>query len=371
MSKRRPLISILIPTRERVGTLRYAIESALDQDFNDYEVIVSDNVSRDGTRELVESFASQGVRYAAPPSRVSMSDNFECALEASSGRYVIIIGDDDAIVPGAIAKIAALIASKRTRIVAWTRARYFWPMAGRSARTCPVPRHVEQRMDLARAAKLSARFGGAGAGRLVSPYHSCVERSVLDEIKAKVGRVFATSMPDIFLDYAIPPIVPTAIHTSFVASVNGISARSNSAVEHLDKRYTEFEAESKQYSVHPSLYRGWNETTLMLADCMLVAVDAFPQFYTRGIVTNEAVLAYLCSKPIPGDRTLSGFGVLKRRNEIRKQAPLNIARFVAWRSIHRLLRARRIVLGDDWREEQATTLANVHEFAKTIAQASN
>src|ERR1700733_9630825 len=211
----RPLISILIPTRERVGTLRYAIASALDQDFKDYEVIVSDNVSNDGTREVVESFASQGVKYVAPPSRVSMSDNFECALEASSGQFVMIIGDDDAIVPGAVSKIAALIASKRPRVVTWTFARYFWPMAGRPARSRPTPIPAEQKMDLARTAKLSTRLGGAAFSRLVSPYHSCVERAVLEEIKAKVGRVFATPMPDIFLNYAIPPIAPTAIRASF------------------------------------------------------------------------------------------------------------------------------------------------------------
>jgi len=364
---KRPLISILIPTRERVGTLRYAIASALDQNFDDYEVVVSDNVSNDGTRELVESFASRGVKYAAPPSRVSMNDNFECALEASSGKYVIFIGDDDAIVPGAIAKIAALIASKQPRVIAWKCARYFWPMAGRPARACPVPKHEERKMDLARSAKLSARLGGAGGHRLVSPYHSCVERAVLDEIKAKVGRVFATPMPDIFLIYAIPPIAPTAILTSFIATVSGVSARSNSAVEHLERRYTEFEAESKEYIVHHSLYPGWSATTLMLADCLLVAVDAFPQFYTPGIATNEAVLAYLCTQPIPGDESLDSFGVLKRRKEIRKRAPLNIARFAAWRSVHQLLRARRILVRDNWREERLTTVVNAHDYAKMVA----
>jgi hypothetical protein len=227
---------------------------------------------------------------------------------------------------------------------------------------------VEQEVDLAGAARLSARLGGgASRGRLVAPYHSCVERRVLDEIKAKVGRVFATPMPDIFLAYAIPPIAPTALRTSFIASVNGISGRSNSAVEHLERRYTEFEAESKQYPIHPSLYPGWSETTLMLADCLLVAADAFPDFYTRGLATNEAVLAFLCSEPVPDEKGLTGFGVLKLRDEIRKRAPFNIARFVAWRFVQQLLRARRFLVSRNWREERVSTLTNVHDFAKTIA----
>jgi hypothetical protein len=174
-------------------------------------------------------------------------------------------------------------------------------------------------------------------------------------------------MPDIFLLYAIPAIAPTAIRTSFIGSVSGISARSNSGAAHLERRHTEFEAESKQYTVHRSLHPGWSAASLMLADCLLVAVDAFPQFYTPGMVTNEAVLSYLCSEPLPGDKSLDGFGVLKRRKEIRKRAPLNIARFAAWRTVHQLLRARRILIGDDWSEEQVSTLANVYDFAKTVA----
>jgi hypothetical protein len=246
-------------------------------------------------------------------------------------------------------------------------------MAGEPARSSTVSAQVEeQEIDLARTAKLSAWLGGAGCSRLVSPYHSCVERGVLEEIKAKVGRVFATPMPDLFLHYAIPPIVPKAIRASFIATVGGVSARSNSAAAQFEKRYVEFESETKEYAVHHSLYPGWSATALMFVDCMLVAIDAFPQFYTPGIATNEAVLAYLCSKPIPGDKSLSGFGVLKRREEIRERAPLSISRFLAWWSLHQLFRARlKIMQRRQKNDEHPSTLANVHEFAKTIARASD
>ena len=39
----KPFFSVVIPTRNRASLLRYALQTALDQDFDDYEIVVSDN----------------------------------------------------------------------------------------------------------------------------------------------------------------------------------------------------------------------------------------------------------------------------------------------------------------------------------------
>ncbi len=61
-----PRISIVIPTRDRPGTLGFALRTCLDQDFEDFEVVVSDNCSPPATREVVESFADRRIKYVAP-----------------------------------------------------------------------------------------------------------------------------------------------------------------------------------------------------------------------------------------------------------------------------------------------------------------
>ena len=48
-----PSISIIIPTYNSVGTIREALESVAVQTFTDYEVIVVDDASSDGTVEVV------------------------------------------------------------------------------------------------------------------------------------------------------------------------------------------------------------------------------------------------------------------------------------------------------------------------------
>ena len=63
LSMREPRFSIIIPTRERADTLYYALLSAVDQDFDDYEVVVYDNCSSAATRDIVEKIGSTKVRY--------------------------------------------------------------------------------------------------------------------------------------------------------------------------------------------------------------------------------------------------------------------------------------------------------------------
>ncbi len=74
-----PFFSIVMPTRNRVSLLRSSLKTAIDQSFQDYEVVVCDNNSKDDTREVVETFISQSsrVRYINPQRDLSMCDNFE------------------------------------------------------------------------------------------------------------------------------------------------------------------------------------------------------------------------------------------------------------------------------------------------------
>src|SRR5438067_10315585 len=53
--------SVVIPTRERADTLRFALRTYLDQTFDDYEVIVSDNCSSPATKAAVDEVASPKV----------------------------------------------------------------------------------------------------------------------------------------------------------------------------------------------------------------------------------------------------------------------------------------------------------------------
>ncbi|HTL01282.1 MAG TPA: glycosyltransferase family A protein [Vicinamibacterales bacterium] len=93
--------SVLLPTRNGAPYLRETITSVLSQPYEDMELVVSDNASDLETQAIIASFASdkrlKAIRQAAV---ISVTENWNRALEASQGDYLVMIGDDDCLMPG-------------------------------------------------------------------------------------------------------------------------------------------------------------------------------------------------------------------------------------------------------------------------------
>lgn len=88
--------SIIIPAYNRTGTLRQTLTAATDQDFSQYEVIVVDDGSSDGTPEMVEhEFPS--VQLLRQPNRGPAAARNR-GIEAATGD-IIAFTDDDCLPP--------------------------------------------------------------------------------------------------------------------------------------------------------------------------------------------------------------------------------------------------------------------------------
>src|SRR5262245_20675383 len=101
--------SVVIPTRERAETLRHALRTCLNRKFDDYEVIVSDNDSAPPMRAVVDEVAGPKVRYVRTPDALAMSSNWDFALSHARGEFVVLIGDDDGLLPHALAELDKII----------------------------------------------------------------------------------------------------------------------------------------------------------------------------------------------------------------------------------------------------------------------
>jgi len=101
--------SVLLPTRNRLELLRYAIESVRRQDFADWEIVVSDNASEEDIAGYVRSLSDPRVRYFRTASFVPVTDNWNNALQKSTGDYVVMLGDDDCLMPGYFSTLRRLI----------------------------------------------------------------------------------------------------------------------------------------------------------------------------------------------------------------------------------------------------------------------
>jgi glycosyltransferase involved in cell wall biosynthesis len=104
-----PTVTVVIPTYNRRRLLSASLRSVLDQDFQDVEIIVSDNASTDDTAEYVASIGDPRLRYERTAENIGLFGNLSRALELGSGRYRVMLPDDDLMLPGNLsAKVAFL-----------------------------------------------------------------------------------------------------------------------------------------------------------------------------------------------------------------------------------------------------------------------
>lgn len=103
-------ISVLLPTRDRLGLLKLAVESVLRLEDEDWELVISDNDSTEDVEGYVASLSDPRVVYVRTSRLLAVTENWNNALQHSSGDYVIMLGDDDALLSSYFKRTRQLIA---------------------------------------------------------------------------------------------------------------------------------------------------------------------------------------------------------------------------------------------------------------------
>ncbi len=97
----KPLVTIAIPTLDRLHYLKESVASSLAQTYPNVEVLIGDD---GGTREiggLCEAIADgePRVRYQRNARRLGLAGNWNALADAARGEFISIIGDDDRLLP--------------------------------------------------------------------------------------------------------------------------------------------------------------------------------------------------------------------------------------------------------------------------------
>lgn len=122
-----PKFTVIVPTRERSDVLGPALKTVVEQNYDNLHILVSDNFSNDATRDVVESFKDPRITYINTGKRLSMSHNWEFALSQVTDGWVAFIGDDDGLLPGAIARAAEIAREYGVQAIGSRNAAYTWP----------------------------------------------------------------------------------------------------------------------------------------------------------------------------------------------------------------------------------------------------
>ncbi|HEY3755206.1 MAG TPA: glycosyltransferase family 2 protein [Opitutaceae bacterium] len=107
-----PRISVLIPTFRYARFLSEAVDSILAQDERNFELLISDDASDDGTAEMLPELAKRDrrIRIWNQPRNLGMVVNWNFLLKEARGRYVqFVFGDDRLQSPHALRKMAAML----------------------------------------------------------------------------------------------------------------------------------------------------------------------------------------------------------------------------------------------------------------------
>jgi glycosyltransferase involved in cell wall biosynthesis len=117
----RPKVSVLIPTFEYGRFLPEAIESILAQDFRDFELIISDDCSRDDSGAVIRRYAERDcrIRYKLHERNLGMVANWNWCLKEARGEYVkFVFGDDSLPSIHALSKMVAMLDGEPRAVLA-------------------------------------------------------------------------------------------------------------------------------------------------------------------------------------------------------------------------------------------------------------
>jgi len=238
-----PLLSIVIPTRNRARYAKSAIRSALKVPGPRMELVVQDNSDDGELEEFAGTLHDPRVKYNRDRDKVDANRNFERGAELATGRYITFLGDDDGVNPELLDAVSWCDAMGIEAIVTSRPAQYRWPdhryryygsaFSGSlelSAFTGTVawPDPDEELRSCARAA-------GGSAARLPRVYYGAVKRSSFDAVRDRTGTYFPGPSPDLSSAVALGTVVKRICWVDYPLFVPGASGRSMAGLGSVKK----------------------------------------------------------------------------------------------------------------------------------------
>lgn len=115
-----PFFSILLPTKNRSEIVGGAIRSVLDQTFQDFELVVSDNDdSPTATRDAVAAFSDPRIRYLRTNGDLPMHENWENARRHATGKWMLVVEDKQRLTTTALAALHPVCEAHPEAIVSY------------------------------------------------------------------------------------------------------------------------------------------------------------------------------------------------------------------------------------------------------------
>ncbi len=203
MSNQNIKYSIIIPARNGAQYLSYCVKTIISQDYTDYELIISDDHSTDGTDAYLSTLVHPRVKIIHPPEELSMTEHWEWALARARGEWLMFVGQDDGLQPYFFRladRLTGIAQKADLRTIMSERAYFFWPGCESVYGDIAVGYHARNSVKIHNClyGATKALFGLQSYFNLPEMYTtSLFHRDIISEAKQKQhGRLLSTHPQD-------------------------------------------------------------------------------------------------------------------------------------------------------------------------------
>jgi glycosyltransferase involved in cell wall biosynthesis len=325
--------TVIIPTRERCDTLHWSLKTCTSQNYENLEIIVSDNFSQDATRDVVEAYRDSRIRYINTGERLSMSHNWEFALAHATGDYVAYVGDDDGLMPNAIEPVLEVINETNTDAFICKKPLYYWPNHLLEEYRNILVLYTDntfEKINSGEMLKKMTQFDTMEKSPVI--YDGFIRREVLEKIKRMSGRFFNSQIPDVYSAAAILGVIPDYYYTRKPFLIQGISGHSTGA-SYLtqgggSKSAVQFYSE-ENIPFHPKM-RSAPEPNILVAESLLQAQENvetdLDYSFDPKVLLQKAMENAVAMSPKKYDTVVEAVEFIGESNQVRDHAAEMIAK---------------------------------------------
>jgi hypothetical protein len=232
--------SIVLTTTDRPSLLPGGVRAVLGANFDDLELIVSDNFSHTTAAELLAHVTDKRLHIIRTDRRLTAPDHWEFAWDHVHGDYVMYLGDDNALHPEILNLADRAIRDHDLDVLSWRACTYYHP--GWDIVFGPLPdRGNVLGLDVGSTGQFYQCHPKAVIEKFcrelrLSGCFPCMlnflfRKSLADDIRKRLGRFFWAPNPDITMGYLILGVARADGYVFFdgFGAVGGRSKDSNQA----------------------------------------------------------------------------------------------------------------------------------------------
>jgi glycosyltransferase involved in cell wall biosynthesis len=231
-----PLLSIVIPTKNRYEYLIILLQELLRSKNNAFEIIVQDNSDNNSNfLTFIKTIKDNRLFYNHTTEWLSVCDNCNKGVALTKGEFVCMIGDDDGILVEQSIKFCERMKANGIDAVLINACSYVWPdvihaiwgntLSGKLEMTKYTGNIININLERELNAVL-AEGAGFGMGKLPRVYHGIISKSVLTNLWNKSGSYFPGPSPDMSNAIGLIPFTKKAVQLDFPLVISGHGAKS-------------------------------------------------------------------------------------------------------------------------------------------------